>query len=682
LHNSLDLNTLRKILKLNIFNTDAIRQHFDLFLKRINSSDGIIISFGVVAIITGVLVDLFVIRLLCLLVVVSSAAILVALYHARQQNLPEEGGVNDYTNALKTKHETGMKTIYFDESGSHQPAHEENEDHRLELEMTHRTNIHAEMFARSTPAIPDSPNQGPPVSAAVAREFCVSDFFDLDSSMYQGDPEPRTEFNFLLHKILQVVKEVVFANSVVFFWANREKRQMVMEARVSDNLNNITLRRFTMSHDLVSRVAEQGKPELLNEVNPRSEQELLAYYNSQTGIKSFVGVPVYFTKANPEHSPGLPVGVIAVDSRAKDAFGPETLTLLGQFTKLISTLIKSYTDKYDLLLDSELLHSIRKLQEKVRNDFSLGTIINQLSEETSKLIRWDHISIVLYDEKRHACVVKKVLNRAPEEYIAHEQAIDFPDSVVGQVIKSNSHQKIDDLEQQTIPRYQVTERVPRKGSFVAVPISSLNKCYGSLNVESGDTHNFSRQDIEVLYRLAENSAFALEILYLEELIREYVIIDDSTGLYSKKFFLQRLHEELRRSDDLSSSLSMLLISIDRSNDIIQRYGRDGFERMMIILSRAVRQSVRTYDLVGRLEEDRFGVILLDTNANDAYLWAEKIRKNVAAHVINLDSKSFSITVSIGLCGAVEGIRKEDLVANAVTVLHRASDAGGNIVRVF
>ncbi len=670
-------------MKPNIPYTNAIRQYLDLFLKKINSSDGIIISMGVAAIVTGVLVDLFLIRLICLIVVISTAAILVALYHARQQSSPGEPAQDDSAHANTSKRDTGMKTIFFDDAGGYQQPDEEpetTEDHPMNL--SHSVDMQIEMSGRPAPPVSRVTDQPPPATSSASREFNVADFFDMDSAMYEGDPEPRTEFNFLLHKILLVVKEVLFAHSVVFFWANRDKGQMVMEARVSDNLNSITLRRFTMSSDLVSHVAENGKPELLNEVNPKSELELFPYYNSSVGIRSFIGVPVYFSTQQADHSPGLPVGVIAIDSKAKDAFGSETCALLGQFTKLISTLIKSYTDKYDLLLDSELLHSIRKLQERIRSDFSLATIINQLSEETSKLVRWDHISIVLYDEKRHACLVRKVLNRAPVEYVGHEQAIDYPDSVVGQVIKSNSHQKIDDLEQLALPRFQATERIPRKGSFVAVPISSLNKCYGSLNVESRDSHNFSRQDVEVLYRLAENSAFALEILYLEELIREYVIIDDSTGLYSKKFFLQRLHEELRRADDLASSLSLLVIAVDRAGEIIQRHGRDGFERMMIILSRAVRQSVRTYDLVGRLENDQFGVVLLDTSANDAYLWAEKIRKNIAAHVINLDDKSFSITVSMGLCGELEGIRKEDLVANAVTVLHRAADAGGNIVRVF
>ncbi len=92
--------------------------------------------------------------------------------------------------------------------------------------------------------------------------------------------------------------------------------------------------------------------------------------------------------------------------------------------------------------------------------------------------------------------------------------------------------------------------------------------------------------------------------------------------------------------------------------------------------------MRSYDIVGRFDANRFGILLVNTAANDAYLWAEKIRKNLAGLVINLDGKTFSITISIGVCGVLEGMRKEDLVGNTAAVLNKATEAGGNVVRVY
>jgi diguanylate cyclase (GGDEF)-like protein len=514
------------------------------------------------------------------------------------------------------------------------------------------------------------------------REFNISDFFDADSEIYKGESEPRAEFDFLLLKVLGVIKEVLFAHSVAFFWANREKQQMVLEARVTDSQHFISSRRFPIGHDLVSKVAVTGHPELVTEINPKSERELFPYYDMPASVHSFVGVPVYFSKPSDESRPDHPVAVVVVDGIAEDEFGQETLVLLGQFTKLISALIKSYTDKYDLLLDSELLRSIRRLQERVRNNFSLNSIVQTLAEETSKLINWDYLSVVLYDEAKHAWVAKKVTNRSNHAYIIPEQTIEFPASIVGHTIKSNIHTTVDNLETIDSPRYFAGEKLEKKGSLVSVPISSLNKCYGAVTIESREKYNFSRQDTEMLYRLAENVASALEILYLQEVINEYVIIDDATGMYSRKFFLQKMEDELQRAEDTGSELSMMFVTIDKAQELENRYGKPGFERVIATLAQAIRASVRSYDVVGRYEYNQFGILLANTASNEAYIWAEKIRKNVAGHVINLDGKSFSVTISVGVCGVLDGMRKDELLGNTLAVIHRASEAGGNTVRIF
>ena len=377
------------------------------------------------------------------------------------------------------------------------------------------------------------------------------------------------------------------------------------------------------------------------------------------------------------------MAVIAVDSKVEDQFGQETLVLLGQYTKLVSALIKSYNEKYDLLINSELLRSIRRLQEKIRNNYSMQTILQSVVEEIMKLVNWDFLSVVLYDEGQHAWVAKKVSNRGYQEgYISTDQVIDFPRSVVAEAIKHNTHRIIDDLANDRLPRYFAREKLSQIGSFVSVPISSLNKCYGALNLESREKMNFSRHDVEILYRLSENAASALEILFMQEVIDEYVIIDEVTGVYSRKFFTERMEEDLLRADEYGTDLSMLFITVDKSGDVVTRFGKDGFERVMCSLAKAIRSSVRSYDIVGRYDQTRFAVILVNTPANDAYLWAEKIRKNVASNVISLDGKTFSITISTGVCGALDGMKKEELLGNTMTVLNKAAESGGNSVRVF
>ncbi len=665
----------------------SLKEKIYPLLREFRASEVIALAGGVVAVVSGILLDYLFIRIICLLVLIGSAVIMYVLQRRRHAEDPHGGGFSSSLFDSQTEND-GMKKLIFDDLKSERSG-------RYDVEIVETPEPTQEPAAEvgsefvSEPVVRHgTPVTSPAMAAALCgeaaphREYEVSDFFDVDSEIFKGETEPRTEFDFLLVKLLGVVKEVLFAHTVSFFWANREKQQMVLETKISDSLNFFSARRFPIGHDIVSRVATSGKPELLSEINPDSQSELFPYYTGPEGIKSFVGVPVFYSKSSDPRDSGHPVAVIAVDSVAEDDFGEETVAILGHATKLVSALIKSYNDKYDLLLNAELLRSIRRMQEKIRGNFALATIVQSLSDEITKMIGWDHLSVVLYDEHKHNWVAKRVTSRGQAPFIAADQVIDIAGSITGRTIRNNIHSLVEDLETVTSPRYYPGEKVSGHGSFLSVPISSLNKCYGAVSLESADRYNFSRQDIEMLYRLTENIGSAIELLFMNDVINEYVVVDALTGLYSKKYFTQRLDEEIQRADDTGSELSLLHLTVDKQKEIVERYGDEGFERVVLTVSRLVHSCVRGYDVVGRIETNRFGVLLAGTTSSDAYLWAEKIRKNIAGSVITIGEKSFSVTISAGVSGVLEGMRKEELVGNTIAVLNRASEAGGNTVRVF
>jgi diguanylate cyclase (GGDEF)-like protein len=653
-------------------------------IKVVQKIDGIILLVGVMGLSSWFVMNSVPIKLFSFFIWISFTAIFLVSFYLKRQEIRNglQTSISEHDSVNKTVEEE-MKKIIFDdfqlEKGGKIIVRETESDVDVIEPVSFKAH---QRIVEEKQVIMTSQKQAikPEIKPAI-REFQISDFFDVGSDVYKGESEPRTEFDFLLNKVVAVVKEVLFAHTVAFFWANHEKQQMVCEAKISDSANFISSRRFPMQHDIISKIARQAMPEIISRVNPVSERELLLYYNDPEFIKSFVGVPVFY-QSPVDNNKQDTVAVLAIDSKTEEAFGHETLLLLGQFTKLISGLIKSYTDKYDLLLDAELLNSIHRFHEKIRNDLSINTITQSLVDESSKLLKWDYISIILQDENKQAWLVKKVINRTGEIYIRPETTVDFNESIVGKVIKNNTHEIIEDLEPTKLARFFVGEKIDNIGSFITVPVSSINKCYGALCVESKDKFNFSKQDVEVLYRLAENAASALEICYMNDVIKEYVIVDELTGVYSKKFWFEKFADELTRADDFGEDLSCLLLSVDNSPELLLRYGHEGISRMLVTLSKVIRSSVRPYDLLGRLDDNRFGIVLVKTPANEAYLWAEKVRKTIASVVIDVDGKSFSVTLSIGVCGATENLSREELFKNTSLVLHKAIDNGGNTVRVF
>ena len=289
---------------------------------------------------------------------------------------------------------------------------------------------------------------------------------------------------------------------------------------------------------------------------------------------------------------------------------------------------------------------------------------------------------MLFDEARKSWVVQFVLNRMNDPYVTPTHEIDPQHSLVGSMLQSAVPKIVDSLDAVELPRFYKAERVDAHGSMLIVPINSTNRCYGAMIVESKDTKAYSETDVKLLQKLVDTTSSALEIFALTDVVNNYVLMDETTGVATRKYFIERVQEEVQRANDFSLDLTVVMCSIDSMNDHMQRYGKAGFDFVLQNVGRMIKASVRPYDLIGRYDFNRFAVLLINTDANEANLWAEKLRKNIASNIINVDQKSFSVTISIGVCGAVSQTSDIELLENASQTLKKAIEAGGNIVRVF
>lgn len=512
------------------------------------------------------------------------------------------------------------------------------------------------------------------------RDVESIDFFDVDTDIPAQDAEPRAEFHTLLNRVLLVLKSVLFSHTAAFFWYNREKQQLVLEGVATDSTSFVPHKRLDLGEDVLSQVARSGKPQILSNVNPRAETELLRYYEAPAGVRSAVVVPVFYKN---EMQTIEPVGVLVADSMAEDAFGQETVDTLGRFTKLVSALIKSYTDKYDLLQDAELLSAFRRMQDRVKSDPGEHTILTALVDEVSRLTTWEHLTITMFSEEARAWTVQRVLHATPgDPYVLPSQVVDPTHSIVGEAITANRVEVVPDLAGEERFRFHHEEQMPRVGAFVVVPLSSVNRCYGALALEQRQEGGVSGADVETLYRLVEHASAALEVGYMNDLLKEYAAVEHLTGLMTKKYFLRRADEEVRRAEDTKSELAYVCLAVDALDEQAKRFGRPVIDLLYRELVGVIRGSCRPYDTVGRQDGQLVGVVLPGMTASDAYLWAEKLRKAVASHVVSTGMRTFSVTVSLGVCGLAERMSMRELVVSATQVYNKAAENGGNVVRVF
>ncbi len=628
--------------------------------RRLVGLDGAVAAGGILALLVGILVNSVAGWVICGVACITCAAYLAIVWQHQSGRLP---GGNDQNSEEAYSHtpEGNMKKLMFDDF------------------QAAEGNYVVKVVEDLRPVVPSTRQAQPvPLPSETVRELEIVDFFDLDTESSLAEAEPRAEFHSLMNKVLIVLKDVLFAHTVAFYWINHEKKQAVPEGWATDS-EAFAKERFPLEEDVVSVVAVSQKPKLVGRLDPAAERESLLYYTEPNHIQSVVAVPVFFKSGGADIQT---VGVLIADSLAEDAFGQETLIMLGQFTKLVSSLIKSYTDKYDLLLEAELVASLRRMQDRLKSDAREETVLSALIEETNRLARWDYLTITMYSEEAHGWVIQKAVNKLGSPYPAPGQVVDPRSSIVATSIRTNGVQHVQDLTVAGMVRFAEGEQIDTNGSFLCFPISSFNRCYGALTLESKDPAAYTGREEGTLYRLVENVGAILEVLYMNDLVREYVVVDHHTGSMTRRHFLKRIDDEVHRAEDFNTELALATVCVDGLTDHVQRYGKDSTDAILNEVTKVIRGILRTYDAVGRHDQDRLGVLLVNMPASDAYLWAEKLRKLVASHVMLLGGKSFSVTVSVGVCGLSEGMNSEDLLDGTFRVLEKAVEGGGNLVRVY
>ena len=221
------------------------------------------------------------------------------------------------------------------------------------------------------------------------------------------------------------------------------------------------------------------------------------------------------------------------------------------------------------------------------------------------------------------------------------------------------------------------------GSLIGVPLMVSHKALGILRVDSPRENHYTTEDLRFLTTIGDLGAVAIENAQLYEHVEQLAITDGLTGLYLRRYLLDRLPEEISRQMRHKGSLSFLMIDLDHFKHYNDRFGHVAGD----IVLRAVGKLLADFFndpgmLVCRYGGEEFSVLLPDCNPEQATNKAEEIRKLIAAQTITLRREKSTITVSIGVATFPKNAQgHQELIHKADQALYRAKEQGRNRVCV-
>src|SRR5438105_11854358 len=162
--------------------------------------------------------------------------------------------------------------------------------------------------------------------------------------------------------------------------------------------------------------------------------------------------------------------------------------------------------------------------------------------------------------------------------------------------------------------------------------------------------------------------------------KDYAYTDALTEIPNRRFYYERLLQEIARARRNSHSFTLALVDLDLFKDINDEVGHRGGDQVLKFFSQFMRVNLRQEDIVCRIGGDEFAVILPDTTAEKAAIFFDRVRSKLDQIEISIDGRArLTLAFSCGLAAFKPEYLPEDLIEEADHSLYSAKARGRNRV---
>lgn len=220
------------------------------------------------------------------------------------------------------------------------------------------------------------------------------------------------------------------------------------------------------------------------------------------------------------------------------------------------------------------------------------------------------------------------------------------------------------------------------GNVILFPLKVQQACLGLVVVATEhESETTGRDMVETLVAHTASAVFNA-IQWQRE--HERSITDGLTGVFNRRYFNQRLHEEQQKGGRYGRPFSLIIMDIDHFKTCNDFLGHLAGDMVLKQTAAFLREQTRKVDIVARFGGEEFAVILPETGYEGAWLVAEKLRLGIAEFPYSDQEllPTRCITASFGFSTfPFHGPTTEDLIHVADEALYHAKQNGRNQVGV-
>ena len=213
---------------------------------------------------------------------------------------------------------------------------------------------------------------------------------------------------------------------------------------------------------------------------------------------------------------------------------------------------------------------------------------------------------------------------------------------------------------------------------IAIPLIVGARVVGALEARHADAQIATTHQIEVLEMLATHAATAIESARLHEIVQERSQMDVLTRLFNRRRLEEDLDSECKRCSRYSRPLALVMLDVDHFKAFNDAHGHPQADTALQGVADVMAGCVRTTDTAYRYGGEEFCILLRETRAEDAVLFAERVRQRMEHRFAA--GPSAGITASFGVAGfSLDAPTPRALVEAADAAMYEAKHAGRNRV---
>jgi two-component system cell cycle response regulator len=219
---------------------------------------------------------------------------------------------------------------------------------------------------------------------------------------------------------------------------------------------------------------------------------------------------------------------------------------------------------------------------------------------------------------------------------------------------------------------------------------SEEEILAGLNAGADDYLSKRASGTQLIARLATaRRIIALEhsLKHVIEERRRMAMTDALTDAYNRRYFMNHLRREIKRTRRSGGDLVLAAFDIDHFKRINDRFGHAAGDAVLVEFARRIQEALpRETDWCARLGGEEFAVVLTETGLAGGQIVAEGIRRVVAATPVRTAAGAIDVTVSVGVSslavfGASEAVTIEQLLRRADDCLYISKRQGRDRVTI-